>query len=204
MTKKNIVCVIILLALIMFDVCYMVNKFIAKENTIAAQQTEIEDLRRQIAVLADENAELQTELAVEREENVALREELDYLHYLLEDPMLLFGNGCVEITPEEEIELMEIAMAEAGNQGVVGKMLVMNTVLNRCERDEMSIHDVIYAPNQYYTVGMGGYDVECEIALILVSAGWDGSQGAIYFCNHGYNAYGDTQLFRYRGHWFSR
>lgn len=204
MNKKNIIWIFILIALIMLDICYIVNKFVAKENTIVAQQIEIEELRQQVAMLNGEIVELQTELAVEREENVALREELDYLHYLLEDPMSLFGDRLLELTPQEEIELMQIAMAEAGNQGVVGKMLIMNTVFNRCERDEMSIHDVIYAPNQYYTVGMGGYDVECEIALILVTAGWDGSQGAIYFCNHGYNAYGDTQLFRYRGHWFSR
>lgn len=200
MRNRIIVAVLVLLAGL--DVAYMVARAAQKEQIIAEQSAEIVALREENLTLAGEKMMLEEELAVVCEENVALEEEMAYLHYLLDDPMTLFGDDFVELTPEEEMELMQIAMAEAGNQGLVGKMLVMNTVLNRMERDDMSVHEVIYAPNQYYTAGMGDYDEECEIALLMVAAGWDGSQGAYYFCNEGYN--GPIPLFRFRGHWFSK
>lgn len=199
---KNVLPIAILVFLIVFDIMYIVVKMAQREQIIAEQSAEIAALREENLTLAGEKMMLEEELAIVCEENVALEEEIAYLHYLLDDPMTLFGNNFVELTPEEEVELMQIAMAEAGNQGLVGKMLVMNTVLNRMERDGMSVHEVIYAPNQYYTAGMGGYDEECEVALLMVTAGWDGSQGAYYFCNEGYN--GSIPLFRFRGHWFSK
>lgn len=195
---KDILTMVVLVLLMV----YMVARTAQREQIIAEQSAEIAALREENLTLAGEKMMLEEELTIVCEENVALEEEIAYLHYLLDDPMTLFGNNFVELTPEEEVELMQIAMAEAGNQGLVGKMLVMNTVLNRMERDDMSVHEVIYAPNQYYTAGMGGYDEECEVALLMVTAGWDGSQGAYYFCNEGYN--GPTPLFRFRGHWFSK
>lgn len=176
---------------------------------IARTESENTELRRQVAelqqdvtVLADEKAQTEIELAMAREEYLALRAELDMALEMLEDPMSLFGGTIREMTPQEEKEVMGIAMAEARGQGLIGKMLVMNTIFNRVDRDGKSIHDVIYAPNQYYTAGMSKPDEECEIALLMVAAGWDGSQGALYFCNSGYN--GPTPLFKYRDHWFSK
>jgi len=167
----------------------------------AQAETQMAELQKQIVQLANEKAEVETELAEAREENLTLREELDTTLEMMENPMSLFGGTLIELTPTDEKELMGIAMAEAKGQGLVGKMLVMNVVLNRVERDGKSIHDVIYAPNQFYVAGMSEPDEECEIALLMVAAGWDGSQGALYFCNSGYN--GPTPLFKYRGHYFS-
>ena len=118
--------------------------------------------------------------------------------------MALFTGPLIELTPDEERELKEIAMSEAGNQGIVGKALVMLTVLNRCEKSGQSIHDVIYAPSQYYTAGMREPDEEAEIALLMVSAGWDGSQGAVYFSNQGYNGCASEHLFQYGAHYFGK
>lgn len=176
---------------------------------IARTESENDELRKQVAelqqdvaVLADEKAQTETELAMAREEYLALKAELDMALEMLEDPMSLFGGTIREMTPQEEKEVMGVAMAEARGQGLVGKMLVMNTIFNRVDRDGKSIHDVIYAPNQYYTAGMSEPDEECEIALLMVASGWDGSQGALYFCNSGYN--GPTPLFKYKNHYFSK
>lgn len=194
----------LLILAIIIDSTYIIGNFIAKEKEIESQRYCIEELESELAQLREEKTMLEVEVEVVRDENESLKEEIEYLQYIIDDPMLLFGESLFAFSPEEEYELMAIAMSEAGNQGLVGKMLVMNTVINRMERDGMTVHEVIYAPNQYHTAGMCDPDEECEIALLMVAAGWDGSQGAIYFCNNGYNAYGDTQLFRFRDHWFSK
>ena len=111
---------------------------------------------------------------------------------------------CLNLT-ERECELLEqIAMAESGNQDTKGKALVMRVVLNRAELHDMSIEDVIFAPNQFYTAGMCAGDEGCHEALAMILEGWDESEGALYFCSKGWNYYGDTHLFKYGGHWFSK
>jgi hypothetical protein len=108
------------------------------------------------------------------------------------------------LTFEEQELLEQIAYAEAKGEGVRGMMLVMNVVLNRAERNGMSIYDVIYSPGQFYTEGMTP-DVsdECHQALALVMDGEDGSLGALYFNAGGYRN-GKEPLFQYKNHYFSK
>ena len=90
---------------------------------------------------------------------------------------------------EERYLLAKIAMAEAENQDIEGKALVICVVLNRVWSDSFpdNIHDVIYQPRQFSPVSNGRFDVvepdeECWKALDMVMVdGWDGSQGALYF-----------------------
>lgn len=90
---------------------------------------------------------------------------------------------------EESYLLAKIAMAEAENQDIEGKALVICVVLNRVWSDSFpdNIHDVIYQPRQFSPVSNGRFDVvepdeECWKALDMVMVdGWDGSQGALYF-----------------------
>lgn len=96
-----------------------------------------------------------------------------------------------------------IARAEAGNQGVEGMLLVMNVVMNRCEKTGQSIEQVVYSPNQFYTRGMCSGNDESFKAFMLLMDGVDYSQGAIYFAAGGYNQYGKP-LFRFRDHYFSK
>lgn len=202
---------IVLVALMVISASFIINDAIAKnqliaeqEGQIAALEAEVAELHHEVVVLTDQKEAVELDLAMVREENTALMEELCYLHYLLDDPMALFNRDVLELTPEDEELLMQIAMAEAGNQGVIGKMLVMRCVLNRCENADAGVRSIIYAPNQFYVAGMGGYDNECELALIMVEAGWDGSRGAVFFCSQGYNDCATEPLFRYLGHWFSK
>ena len=106
---------------------------------------------------------------------------------------------------EREIDLLvQIAMSEAGNQGLYGKALVMNVVLNRVARNGTDIETEIFKPGQFATQNMCRGDYEAFEAVDLVRGGWDESQGALYFCATGYNACGKEPLFRYKGHWFSK
>jgi hypothetical protein len=72
-------------------------------------------------------------------------------------------------------------------QGWQGMALVMNVVLNRRAAWGMSISDVIYAKGQFSVIGCDKWNsgylaTEAPIALQAVKDGWDGSQGALFFC----------------------
>ena len=107
-------------------------------------------------------------------------------------------------TAEDQAILEGIARAEANNQGVEGMLLVMNVVMNRCERNGQSISEVVYAPNQFYTQGMCEGNDESFKALMLLMQDVDYSQGALYFCSTGWNQYGNEHLFKFGDHYFSK
>ena len=105
----------------------------------------------------------------------------------------------------EEMDLLEsIAMAEARGEGTLGMAYVMRVVINRSIKDGKSIKEVIYAPGQFYTEGMGlEPSDECHEALAMIMDGWDESQGAIFFNKYGYRS-GREALFQYGQHYFSK
>ena len=94
----------------------------------------------------------------------------------------------LSFTDEESQMLLKLAMAEAEDQGVIGKALVIRVVKNRVDSEAFpnSIEDVIYEPKQFSPVWDGRYDeavpdAECYEALEWVLNYWDGSAGALYF-----------------------
>lgn len=110
--------------------------------------------------------------------------------------------------------LVRIAMAEAGDQDVEGKALVMMVILNRMLSDKFpnTIEDVIMQKNQFTPVSSGRfYEVEpddgCYEALDLIMVHkWDESQGALYFesCSDADNWHSRNleYLFTHGGHRF--
>lgn len=94
----------------------------------------------------------------------------------------------LSFTDEESQMLLKLAMAEAEDQGVIGKALVIDVVRNRVESDKFpdSIEEVIFQPKQFSPIEDGRYDTavpdaECYEALEWVISYWDGSNGALYF-----------------------
>lgn len=108
------------------------------------------------------------------------------------------------LTEEDKELLMQIAQAEAGNQDVIGRALVILTVLNRCEKNNATVRQTIFAPSQFYVSGMCPGDELTQEALELVMHGWDESEGCLYFCSTGWNYYGAEHLFKHQDHWFSK
>lgn len=120
----------------------------------------------------------------------------------------------VEISEADQILLLKLAFAEAGNQDVDGKALVMLVVLNRVKSDEFpdTISKVIYQKNQFSPVASGSFDRAtssnpgCLEALELVMQGYDISQGATYFESlKSYDSWHYRNLnflFEHGGHWF--
>lgn len=75
----------------------------------------------------------------------------------------------IEVTQQEAVELMQIASAEALNQGIDGMRFVMSVVINRvrCSEYPDNIHDVIYQPHQFYTKGMKKAEITPEVHMAL-------------------------------------
>lgn len=179
------------------------------EVDLATAHTISTDLHNQIN-------ELTTELAVAYDTIESIRHELQAIKDWSTVRDIVAG-----LTDAERTALKRIAMAEAGNQGIIGKALVMLTVLNRVEcpgKYGSSVEGVILSGAYTVTQPGGGYwtcvpDWECDAALLLVMHGWDesalcdvyeidGDLKVIYFTNQGYSAYGD-KMFQYKDHWFS-
>lgn len=99
-----------------------------------------------------------------------------------------------EFTEDDKYLLAKIAMAEAENQNIQTKTLVIMSVLNRVESNDFpdSILEVIFQNNgsvyQYSTVMQGGTwwttepNEDCyEAVEVVLSTEYDYSDGALYF-----------------------
>ena len=208
---KQVLVIISLAAIAVADLFYIFSRFEILSDRIEAKDAYIAELEEQVAVLSQKNADLETELSIVLDENAALHEEIEMLGEMLNDVSSLFGNTPIELTPQEEEELMTVAQAEGESEGIIGKALIMCVVLNRVRdpRYPDNVHDVIFSGAFYVTHEGGRYytvtpDEECEVALLMVAAGWDGSQEALYFCNEGYNGCSTVPLFRFKNHYFSK
>lgn len=94
---------------------------------------------------------------------------------------------CLDLTVEDAIKLMKIAICEGGDD-VKAQCLIMRVILNRLASDAFpnSIDEIIHQYKQFSTVQNGRYDKaeptsNSHIALGLIEGGWDESQGALYF-----------------------
>ena len=128
-------------------------------------------------------------------------------------PTPIVEDGYLSVTEDEKKMILKIAQAEARDQGVKGKALVMNVVFRRryLKQFPNSIEGVIFEPAQFSPINDGNYakavpDEECYEALEKVLNGYDESQGATYFrtvtdedCWHKRTL---QWLFDYKGHSF--
>lgn len=69
------------------------------------------------------------------------------------------SDNTIQVTQEDAVRLMKIAVSEGGNQGVSGQLLIMQTVWNRVNSDLFpdSIQSVIEQPHQFSSVDDGRY-----------------------------------------------
>ena len=89
---------------------------------------------------------------------------------------------------DESYLLAKIAMAEAESESTEGKAMVILVMLNRVFSPEFpdTIEEVIFQDGQFSPIKSGRWDAvepntDCWAALDLVYAGWDESEGALYF-----------------------
>ena len=119
----------------------------------------------------------------------------------IERPEPLFGKFT-----EREIDLMaQLVWHEAGNQDMVGKMLVADTVLNRMESERFpnTVEEVIFQKGQYTTAKVLGRvepTIECYGAVLSEIDGERYNTEVLFFGR----AYGcGKPLFQHQDHCFS-
>lgn len=153
---------------------------------LTLEQTSVAEVMTEMSFPTETSTEMLTECPTEppTAPTTAISiEEVQIITPTTETPKI----ANIALTAEEENLLMRIASCEAGNQGWQGMALVMNVVLNRRAAWGMSISDVIYAKGQFSVIGCDKWNsgfiaTEAPIALQAVKDGWDGSQGALFFC----------------------
>lgn len=187
----------------------------ALEEQVAEQQSQLALLQQENSILVEDMTRLEDQLAERYDTIVAYQSQVAYLLSVKGVRESLLG-----LTDTERDMLKRLAMAEAGNQGVVGKALVMLSVINRMEHPTKyanTIEGVIFSGAYSVTAPGGGYwtcvpDEECDAALYLVEHGYteewmlnylglDPTLRAYYFNNQGFS-YGE-KLFQYKDHYFS-
>ena len=119
----------------------------------------------------------------------------------IERPEPLFGKFT-----EREIDLMaQLVWHEAGNQDMVGKMLVADTVLNRMESDRFpnTVEEVIFQKGQFTTAKVLGRiepPIDCYGAVLSEIDGERYNTEVFYF-GRGWGC--GTPLFKHQDHCFS-
>lgn len=121
-------------------------------------------------------------------------------------------NQISEEIYQGELQLLAcVVYAEAGNQDMTGKRLVVDTILNRVDSPLYpdTISEVVYQTNQFSCVKDGNLDGafwnvtgECfEAVTTELAQRMDTS--ILYFTAGGYGRYG-TPAYQYGDHYFSR
>lgn len=145
-----------------------------EENQLAAQK-ELEQIREEIRIEAEEKARKLAEEEARRKEEEARR-----------------AAAVVSYSEQDYQVLLRIVQAEAGICDTKGKILVANVILNRVRDDEFpnNITDVVYQKSQFSPVSNGSINTVSVTNQTIDSvnralAGEDYSQGALYFMYRG-------------------
>ena len=116
---------------------------------------------------------------------------------------------AMEVYDGEREELAQLVQAEAGNQGLEGKRLVVDCVLNRVEDPDFpnSIHEVIFQKGQFKVMENGAFDKagwnmteEDFKAVAIETEGPQLNEDVLYF-SRGKGPYGHD-WFKEGDHWF--
>lgn len=113
---------------------------------------------------------------------------------------------------KDEIDLMAaIAEAEAGNQDLMGKRLVVDVILNRVDSDYFpgEVEKVIYQQNQFTSINDGNFDkAKSNISDESYAAVYDEllsrtDHDILYFTDNDYGQYG-IPAYQYQDHFFCK
>ena len=106
------------------------------------------------------------------------------------------------LTEEDRTALLDIAMRESENQGVIGQAMVMYTVICRAEAFNQTIKEVCDSSAFESSAFRSGItpNENCEEALALIEEGW--IPKPLYFRRDHYHNFG-TPLYQVGPHYFS-
>lgn len=174
-----------------FTIFMIVLIFAAWRSDVA--KTEEETVEPHIVYLIVQNEEKEEEAEVPQEE---IQGQLT-----LDDPAPQYTD--------EEIDLIALCtMAEAEGEPELGQRLVIDVILNRRESGAWgsTVHDVVYAPNQFTSMTNGRADrcyVKESIRALVVEEIRDRTdKSVLYFRSGRFHDFG-IQLYKIGNHYFS-
>lgn len=122
-----------------------------------------------------------------------------------------YGELADEVYEDEKELLAALVWAEAGNQDIYGKQLVVDVVLNRMNdpRFPNTIAEVIYQPGQFYSEGdsrltraFWNITPDCYQAVINETDGSISDSSVFFYCAGYFPQYG-TPAYQYGDHYFN-
>lgn len=141
----------------------------------------------------------------EEVEVVQVQEKVEKLY----TPKVVTVTELVEVDPEPAVQLTfeekqlaaRVVQAEAGGEDMVGKRLVVDTILNRVRDPHFpdTVSAVVWQPCQYAVAGY--YSDECMEAVEAELYG-ELDEWIVWFCNYSYLPYG-APAYQHGGHFFS-
>lgn len=133
-----------------------------------------------------------------------------------------YGRPFVYVTEDTEEQIQEeirlgdmeliaqLVEAEAGNQDLKGKCLVVDVILNRVESPDFpnTVEEVIFQPGQFSVVTNGAFDKaaynmqESDYAAVAMEYELHQNKDVMYF-NNCKAVSGSGKPFKVGGHWFN-
>ena len=111
-----------------------------------------------------------------------------------EDPQVILSDDDI---------LAMVAMSEAGNQELLGKVAVVATILNRCDYYGLTVETVVTSPNQYSYPYYGTVTDECYRAVEIAKGCRDlFDSRMMFFRNSKYHDFGEPYV-KIQDHYFS-
>lgn len=110
----------------------------------------------------------------------------------------------VDLTYDELVLLVNVVMAESGNQSLDGQIAVAETIINRVLSDKFpnTVTDVIYAEDQYATVFKWEPTESCWEAVWVALNGQTYPENMYYFRTKHFHAFGEPYK-KIGDHYFS-
>lgn len=197
--------IVVLTTVFLWDYLYYGTETQVVPVLAKAKFADKEQIKRMELSLAENQKERETKAIQEKEKTVINKKK----------------NKIKKKTIRDREVLERIVEAEAANQGMKGKILIANVILNRVKKSKDSIREVVFANEngcyQFSPVGDGRFSSvrvsdTTKKAVDRALNGTDYSKGARYFMNRSTAAAKNiswferklTFLFRYGAHEFFR
>jgi hypothetical protein len=121
----------------------------------------------------------------------------------VQEAFTLVVEAKEEPAPTDDDIIASVVMAEAGNQGMLGKVAVATTILNRADYYDMTVESVVTEPNQYSYPYYGEITDECYRAVEIARNNRDLFPPTMFwFRTKNYHKIGEP-LIQIQDHYFS-
>lgn len=171
----------------------------ALANNLQVQNNSLQEAQKNLSALIDQAVQLQAE-------NNAKLQNSQQEYQQMAQAM----SAAVSHDSSDEDLLARLIQSEAGGESYMGKLAVGSVVANRARINNESVHDVIYAYNQFDGINTNNFNIEpssdAKKAAVEVLNGRNVVPNAYYYANLNLCspsfAVASKMIIRIGNHWF--